>query len=109
MVVAIPVEKGILSGVFNRTDSVDFYEVDLEAKKATYLETVKPFVYGEPADMARLMLSRGTKVMILGGIVCKLKSYFEKQGLELIPRTPSWHSSRIAQLYANGNLPTVLV
>jgi hypothetical protein len=47
--------------------------------------------------------------MILGGVACKVKSFFEKKGIKVIPRIPAWETFRIAKLFADGKLPTLLL
>lgn len=109
MNIAIPVAQGVLSGVFHRSQTIDLYKVDLESKTSQFLETITNLDFSVPETVAEALVSRKVETMILGGIACKVKSFFEKKGVKVIPRIPAWETFRIAKLFADGKLPTLLL
>lgn len=109
MNIAIPVQKGMSSGAFHLSEAIDVYRVDLNTKSAEFVENIRSLNFTAPTEISKVLRDRQVKAMVLGGIACKIKAFFEKEGIKVFSRIPGWETYRIARLFAEDKLPTSLL
>ena len=110
MRIAVPMNnKGFLCGAFSLADALEIYEVDQTAKTSSFVERLTDLNFEVPADVLAVLQEKDVNALVLCGIACKIKSFFEKNNIEVHPRNPNWQPFRLAQCFADGTLPAYLL
>ena len=110
MRIAVPMDgKGFLCGVFSRASALEIYDVNLAAKSSAFVEKLSGVSFEVPADILAVLKTKKVETLVLCGIACKIKSFFEKNGVAVLARNPNWEPFRLAQCFAEGKLPEYLL
>jgi predicted Fe-Mo cluster-binding NifX family protein len=103
MKIAVPVDRGVVSGHFGHAEKFAIFDVDCSSNAiAGSVEAVPP--PHEEGVLPEWLRDQGVKLIIAGGLGVKAKQLFGEMGIDVVTGAPQDEPASVVRSHLDGTL-----